>query len=150
MAERKINGKVYRVAPMTCVEAIELYADIMRLVGPAAGRLPAIIISLSSSDEGQHMMADVAALAAISDILSKVPSSEVSAVIKRLVETTMVSHDGGKNYDVTDIDVEFTGNLKDLVPVVRFVLEEQFRDFFTGSGKSGIISLLTEALRNKK
>lgn len=150
MAERKINGKVFRVQPMTAGDAISLYADIMRLIGPAAGKLPAIILSLSSGDEGRTMMADVAALAALSDILGKTASSDISDLIRRIVESTMVSVDGGKTYDQTIMDVEFTGHLGDFVPVVRFVLEEQYRDFFPASGKSGILSLLAEALQKRK
>jgi hypothetical protein len=85
MAEKKINGVEYRVQPLAAVDAIELYADILRFLGPAASRLPAIIMAISSSDEGQEMMADVAALAAISDILSRVPSAQVSDLVKRIV-----------------------------------------------------------------
>lgn len=150
MAERKIAGKTYRVSPMTCADALALYTDIMRIVGPAAPRLPAIIVSLSSDDEGQNMLADVAALTAVSDILSRVPTSEVVGLVRRIVETAEVSLNNGKNYDPIEMDLEFTGHLSDLIPVARFVLEEQFRDFFTGSRKGGILSLLSVAFQNRK
>ncbi|MGZ2501739.1 hypothetical protein EHI47_11725 [Rhizobium leguminosarum] len=149
MAEKKINGVEYRVQPLAAVDAIELYADILRFLGPAASRLPAIIMAISSSDEGQEMMADVAALAAISDILSRVPSAQVSDLVKRIVSIARIKRPSGQ-YDPADLDGDFTGNLPNLMPVIKFILEEQFRDFFIGGGKSGIISLLTEVLRNKK
>ncbi|MCA0345314.1 MAG: hypothetical protein LCH99_37190 [Proteobacteria bacterium] len=149
MAEKKIGGKVWRIEPMTAVDALKLYADIMRIVTPAAGRLPAIIFALSTGDE-EKAMADVAALSAISDILARTSSEQIADITRTIVESAEVSVDGGKSYIPVDIDVEFTGALPDLIPVAKFVLEEQFRDFFIGNGRSGIISLLTEVLQKRK
>lgn len=150
MAEKKIGGKVWRIEPMTAIDALKLYADIMRIVTPAAGKLPAIIFALSSEDDGQKMMADVAALSAVADILARTSSDQIADIARTIVESAEVSVDGGKSYIPVDIDVEFTGALPDLIPVAKFVLEEQFRDFFIGNGRSGIISLLTEALQRQR
>jgi hypothetical protein len=150
MAEKKISGKVWRVDPMTAIDALKLYADIMRVVTPAATKLPAIIFALSAEDSGQKMMADVAALSAIGDILERTSSDQIAELAKTIIGCAEVSVDYGKSYVPADIDVEFTGALSDLIPVARFVLEEQFRDFFIGNGRSGIISLLTEALQRQK
>ncbi len=149
MAERKLAGVEYRVQPIPAVEAIELYADILRFLGPAANRLPAIIMALSAADEGQEMMADVAALAAVSDILSRVPSDQVSDLVGRIVGIAQIKRQSGQ-YDPVDLSGDFTGKLSSLVPLIKFVLEEQFSDFFIGSRKSGIISLLTEVLLSRK
>jgi hypothetical protein len=148
VAERKIDGSEYRVDALTAVNAIELYADILRFLGPAANRLPAIILSIQAESEGQGMMADVAALAAVSDILSRASSQEVSGLLSRIVSIAQIKRPGG--YDACDIDGDFTGNLGKIVPVVKFVLEVQFSDFFIGKRQSGIISLLTEVLANRK
>jgi hypothetical protein len=149
MAEKKLDGVEYRVQPIPAIEAIELYADILRLLGPAANRLPSIILALSAGDDGQEMMADVAALAAVSDILSRVPSDQVSGLVSRIVGIAQIKRPSGQ-YDPVDLSGDFTGKVSALVPLVKFVLEEQFRDFFIGSRKRGILSLLTEVLRNKK
>ncbi|UXT40924.1 hypothetical protein FY137_06840 [Agrobacterium tumefaciens] len=149
MADRKIDGIEYHVDPLPAVESIELYADILRLLGPAANRLPAIILSLQADSEGQQMMADVAALAAISDILSRVTSQEVSALAARIVGIASIKRKSG-NYEPCDLDGDFTGKLGNVVPLMKFVLEEQFRDFFTGKRPSGIIGLLMEVLQTAK
>ena len=148
MAERKIDGVEYRVDPLTAVEAIELYSDLLRFLGPAANRLPAIIVSLQAESEGQQMMADVAAFAAVSDILSRVESSEVSGLVARIISLAMIKRPSG--YSKADLDGDFTGNLGKIVPVIKFVLEVQFSDFFIGRSKNGIIGLLAEVLQTRK
>lgn len=148
MAERKIDGAEYRVDPLTAIEAIELYSDILRFLGPAANRLPAIILSLQAESEGQSMMADVAAFAAIGDILSRVESSEVSGLVSRIVSTAQIKRPSG--YSQCNLDGDFTGNLSKLVPVIKFALEAQFSDFFIGRRQSGIIGLLAEVLQTRK
>lgn len=150
MAEKKIGGKVFRVQPMNAIDALALYMDIMRILGPSASRLPSIIVALGSSEEGADMMAEVATLAAISDILQRTATDTITDVLRRIIELTSVSVDGGKNFAPTIMDVEFTGDLKSLVPVIKFVMEEQYSDFFTGSRPSGILSLLTEVLQKRK
>jgi len=95
------------------------------------------------------MMADVAALAAISDILSRVTSQEVSALASRIVGIASIKRQSG-NYEPCDLDGDFTGKLGNVVPLMKFVLEEQFRDFFTGSRPNGIIGLLMEVLQTAK
>ncbi len=149
MADRKIDGIEYHVDPLPAVESIELYADILRFLGPAANRLPAIIMSLQAESEGQQFMADVAALAAISDILSRVSSQEVSGLASRIVSIASIKRPSGE-YSSCDLDGDFTGKIGDVVPLMKFVLEEQFRDFFTGKRPNGIIGLLMEVLQKGK
>ncbi|MGV1985584.1 phage tail assembly chaperone [Agrobacterium sp. 22-221-1] len=149
MADRKIDGIEYHVDPLPAVESIELYADILRLLGPAANRLPAIILSLQADSEGQQMMADVAALAAISDILSRVTSQEISALAARIVAIASIKRPSG-DYESCDLDGDFTDKKKNIIPLMKFVLEEQFRDFFTGRRPNGIIGLLMEVLQTAK
>lgn len=146
MADRKIDGIEYHVDPLTAPEAIELYSDILRFLGPAASRLPAIILSLEAESEGQAMMADVAALAAISDILARVSSQDVSALVSRIVGVASIKRPSG-DYSECDLAGDFTGKLGNVIPLIKFVLEEQFRDFFPGKRPNGIIGLLTEVLQ---
>lgn len=149
MAERKIDGRVYKVDPMTAPDAIELYADILRVAGPAAPKLPAIILSMTGQSEHGQVMADVAALSAISEIVKASGAEGVRELIQRIVETAMVQAPS-KEWRQVDMTGDFTGNLKALLPVVKFVLEEQYRDFFTGSGGIGILGMLKAAFQSAK
>lgn len=148
MAEKVIGGKEYRVAPLAARDAIALYADIMRIATRAAHRLPAIIVGLASGDETQGAMADVAALTAIGDILRETPTDGLLEVLERILAASTVKLPSG-TYHQCELD-NFTGNLKDVVPVARFVITVQYADFFIGSAGNGILSLLQEALRNRK
>lgn len=149
MAEKKINGQLYKVLPLTARDALALYADIMRIAGKAVNRLPAIIIALSSDDEGQNAMADVAALAAITDILRDTPTSDVIEVVERILAVAQVVQPSGTMRTV-DLDGDFTGKLKDMIPVLRFVISEQYADFFTASAGNGILGMLKDSLRPTK
>ncbi|MEJ8308607.1 phage tail assembly chaperone [Agrobacterium larrymoorei] len=149
MADRKIDGVEYHVDHLPAVEAIQLYADILRILGPAASRLPAIILSLQAESEGQRYMADAAALAALSDILSRATSEELTDLLSRIVRVAKIKRPSG-SYEDTDIDGDFTGRLGKLPALVKYVLEVQFSDFFPGKSQNGIIGLLTAVLRAPK
>lgn len=149
MAERKLNGKTYKVDPLPAGDALELYTDLMRFIGLAAGKLPAIVLAAHSADEGQNLMADVTALSALADVLKQTTSSEVRAFIQRVTEIAMIMPPSGQ-YRRVDLDGDFTGRLGELLPLVRFVLEVQFGDFFPGSRGGGILGLLREVLQTPK
>lgn len=142
MAEKKIGDKIYQVGELSARDALKLWADIMRIAGPAAPRLPSIIIALSRELPEQQAMADVAAIGAISDMLRSSETDEIISVIERIVSLARIMQPS-KTYRDVDLDADFSGpNLKYLIPVASFVLKENFSDFFIGSEANGILSLL--------
>lgn len=149
MAERKIGGQTYKVEPLVASEAIELYAALIAAVGSASGKLPAIILSLTTGEEEGKIMADVAALSALADIVRSNGADGIRNLVRRIVEIARVQAPSGEWRQV-DLDGDFTGELGKLLPVAKFVIEEQFRDFFTGNAGSGILGMLQEALRQRK
>jgi len=146
MAEKKIKDRVYKVDPIPASNAIELYADIVRIAGQGTSRLPAIIVGLSQKDGEGQLMSDVSALMALTDILSGSSSAEISGLVRRIVEIAMIQRPS-KAYEPVDLDGDFTGRLSDIPEVAAFVLKEQFSDFFIGSGGNGIIARMTALLR---
>lgn len=148
MAERKINNNTYRVEPLPAGEAIELFADIMLIVGPAAGRLPAIIIAMSETGEGGTVMTDVAAIAAMSDIVKASSPAAVRKLVDRIASVAKVQSSSGE-FDKVSLDEDFERPF-DAIPVLRFVIEEQFSDFFTASAGSGIFGRLLALSQRKK
>jgi len=125
MAEKKINGRTFKVVPLPAGEALELYAETLRIAGHGAGRLPALLLGADGTSEASALK-DLALLLAMSDVLNGAGSVPIRDLVKRLV----------------DLDLDFTGQLGDIIPVVKFVLQEQFSDFFTASGASGILGML--------
>lgn len=148
MAEKRIGGRVFKVEPLPASEAIELYAETIRIAGHGAGRLPGILMGAASGDEGS-MLADVSLLMAVSDVLNGSSSREVRDLVKRLVEIAMIQRPSG-SYDPVDLDGDFTGRLGEIVPIIRFVLAEQFSDFFPASEGSGILARFRALLRSGK
>lgn len=149
MAEKKINGETYRVEPLVASEALLLWGRIIEAMGPGIGHLPVIIEALGDGDDGLAV-ADMAALAAISDVVSRNTPEKIRDLIADIVNIASVLEDDKRNYRPVDMDVDFTGNTKGIVPLTKFVLEEQFHDFFTASVGSGLINLMAEAFQGVK
>lgn len=149
MAEKKFADKTYRCEPLMAKEALALYTDVMRVGSKAANRLPAIIVALNGADEGEQAMADVAALAAIGDILNATPTDLVIDLIERILGCAQVQEPSG-SYRRVDLDGDFTRNLKELVPVIRWILSVQYADFFIGSAGNGILGMLKGTLQSRK
>ena len=150
MAERRIGDRVFKVVPLPASEALELYAETLRIAGHGAGRLPALLLSASAEEEGSaSAMGHVALLMAVADVLNGNAPAVVRDLLRRLVEVAMIQRPGG-HYEQVDLDHDFTGRLGEIVPVIKFVLAEQFSDFFIGSGASGILKTLREALAKQR
>lgn len=150
MAEKKINGRVFSVGPVPAGEAIELYAELIAALGSAAHRLPAIILAASEETEGPNVMADIATIAAVADVVRNATPAGTRDLIKRIVELAELQRPSGQVHSI-EFDDDFQGEyLKDITPVVKFVLEEQFGDFFPESGLSGFLGRLRAGLPNTK
>ena len=149
MAELKIAGELYKVEPLPAGEAIELYADLMRVATQATGRVPAILMALASRENGApDAMADVAALAGLGDILRSTSSSDIKSLINRIVTCASVKRPSG--YAEVNLDEEFTGNLAAILPVAKFVLEVNYADFFTASVGGGLLNNLRSVLASAR
>lgn len=150
MAEKRFGDHELRTNPLVASEAIRLWTDIMRVATRAANRLPAIIYALSGEEGTSEDMADVAALLAVNDILRDTSSDVVLDLLRRLVGAAQVKQASG-SYLPADLDQLFSnGNLKEVIPVARWVFVEQFADFFPASADGGILSLLRATLAKRK
>lgn len=148
MAEKKINGQTYRSSPVDASTAIKLYVDLTRIATKATGRLAALITTMTSDEDDNAIMADLTALAAIGDILKSTETDELLDLMIRLADCVEVKRPSG--YAKIIFDDEFSGNLRAIVPVLRFAVEAQFADFFTGSAGSGAVQALRKILAQKK
>jgi hypothetical protein len=147
MAEKKINGRTFKVEPLRATEAIKLYALLLASAGTAVDRLPQLIVALSSEGEAEaNIMADVAAIATVSQIARNAGPDGVTETLKMICETAMVLRPSGA-YDQVDFDGDMTAHLKDIFPLAKFVLKEQYSDFFPVSGAGGIFRGLINFLR---
>lgn len=149
MAEKKINGRTFKVGPMPAGAALELYAALIEAAGPAINRLPVLLSVLTSGDESRDVVADTMAIAALSDAIKGATPGGVADLIGRVVSVAMLLRPSG-SYEQCDLDGDFTGHLGDIIPLARFVLQVQFADFFPGNGANGVLGALRVALTSAK
>jgi hypothetical protein len=137
MAEKKINGRTFKTVPMLAMDAMILQARLVKLLGPAIDKLGTILAGRGeNASEEAKAQSNFAAVAAISEVFGKSEPVETANVIRDVAQIAMISRPSG-NYEPVDFDGDFTGKLGDIMPVVGFVLVEQFGDFFTGLLASG-------------
>jgi hypothetical protein len=130
-SERKINNRTFRVEPMLATRAMVMQARLFRLAGPAIERLPEILRGVGSRSQEEREEANAHAIQAFVDIFAKTDPDELAGMIKELAELAEIKRPSG-SYDRVDFDGEFTGNGADIVPLVVWVAQEQFGDFFSG------------------
>ncbi|MDO9417036.1 phage tail assembly chaperone [Pararhizobium sp.] len=137
MADKKINGRTFKFAPMLALEALVLQARLLRVVGKGISRLPEIF---GGRTEGASVKdkakADAAAIAALSDIFTQSEPAELANLIKDIVEKTSMLRPSG-DYESVDLNADFSDSLGDIIPVVVWVLKEQFGSFFSGALANG-------------
>lgn len=152
MADQQINGRFFRVGDVLATEAIILQARIMRFIGPAVEKLPAIFAGRGDKASDQQKAAsDAAAISAITEVFSKCEPKDVAALIADICEMAMVAEDRKGNYDSVIFDQHFQAREKaDIIPVVIFVLQETLGDFFSGAVGIGNRGKAAAASRNMK
>lgn len=131
MAERKIGSKTFRVEPLLATEAIKLQVRLLKVIGPAVDKLPAILRGVGeNATEEDKIMSDSAAVAAFMAIFQTADPDEFTKLIGDLAQLATVKRPSG-TWDVVDLDSEFSGHLGEMVPVILMVLQEQFGSFFS-------------------
>lgn len=132
MAEKKINGRVFKTEPMLATQAMVLQARLLKVLGPGLSRLGEIFqgVGRDKSDEDKAR-SNAAALAAFAEIFAQSKPEEVAHLVKDVAEIALIKRPSGE-YHPVDFDGDMTGAQKDIIPLVVFVLREQFGDFFTG------------------
>lgn len=132
MAEKKINGRTFRVSPLLATKSMILKARLMKAAGPALSNLGNVLSGLGKNKTmEQKLAANNAAVAAFSEIFSQADPLELATLIKDVLEVAQIERAAG-DYGQVDFDGDFTEHERDIIPVMVFVLGEQFGDFFAG------------------
>lgn len=143
MAEKKIADRVFKAGDVLATDAIKLQIRLMKLIGPALDKLPAVFAGRAKDAAPEaRAAADNAAIMAIAGIFDKADPDAVIDLIKDIFALAMVSADGGKSYNPIDVDHEFSGSMmKHMFPALIFVLQETLGDFFSGALASGSLGM---------
>jgi len=149
VAEKKINGRDFRVTPMPAREALALYADLVRILAPVLPDVPQILHFLTNDDPEKRQQADLLLVNAQSLLLAQAGTSEIMGLLERVLQGAQLRRPSGV-YESADIDGDFTDDLGSFPKVIIFILQENFRDFLSVNGGNGILSRLLEALHKRK
>lgn len=137
MAEKKIKGQTYKVDNILATDAIRLQTRLLKVIGAGIERLPTILGGVGKNvSEEKKAESNAAAVAAFTDIFMKCDPDEMTMLVKDLVELAMVKRPSGA-YEQVDLDGEFTQDKSGLIPLVVFVLQEVFGDFFSEALANG-------------
>ena len=130
---KEIKGKSYQVTPFMAIEGLRLKAYLVKLVGPALGELAGNVDDLDSEINSNSISK------VIEKLTEALDENSFIALIKRLLQNVIVNwvdEEGGKHAVAfardfeTSLNVVFQGELFSIYPVLAFVLEVNYPDFF--------------------
>ena len=132
VAERRFGARQFRVEPMLATRAISMQARLFRLAGPAIEHLGDILRGVGKDKtEEERNMANASAVQAFVSIFEHTDPDQLSYMVKELAELSEVKRPSG-NWEKVDFDGDFTGQQGDIIPVIIWICQEQFGDFFSG------------------
>lgn len=132
MAEKKIGARTFKCEPMLAMEALVLQARLFKALGPAVPHFGAVMAGYGTDKtEEEKSRSNASALGALAHVFASAEPIALANLVKDIAEAAMIKGDSGE-YRPVDLDGDFTGNQKDLMPLILFVLREQFGDFFAG------------------
>lgn len=130
---KEIKGKSYQVTPFMAIEGLRLKAYLLKLVGPAIGELAGSVDGLDSEINSASI---TKVIEKITEVLDE---NTFISLIKRLLQNVLVNwtDENGQKHAVafaqdfeTSLNVVFQGELFSIYPVLGFVLEVNYPDFF--------------------
>lgn len=144
MAEKKINGRTFKTEPMLAMDSLVLQGRLFKAVGPAIAKLGDVLKGRGENATPEEKAAsDASAIAAFAAIFSNSEPKQLAELIRDVIEVAMIKGDSG-DYRQCDFDGDFTGQQKDIVPVVMWVLGVQYGDFFAGLPGIGNLAKLAK------
>ena len=132
MAEKKIGEHTYKTGVVRATDALKLKARLLKILGNGAKQLPVILRGRGDkATDVEKEKSDNAAVQGLQDIFEAVEPDEFVSIISDIVGLAQVHRPSG-TWDQCDLDGQFTQHKGELYPVVLFVLQDVFGDFFTG------------------
>jgi hypothetical protein len=139
---KEIDGLTFTVAPFGGAEAIKLHVYLVKLLGVPAAKALGGIGNMSGKKALKKVDFDLNAIGeGIERLLSELDETTYMALLKRLLARTQVSFGGADDEVKTlpfgaeqfekTVNKVFAGHVFSLYPLILFVLEVNYPDFFT-------------------
>src|SRR5690554_281632 len=131
MAEKKFGDRHFRSQPLLATRSWLIKERLARLFARAGleDRLPAMMAGFGKADGPEAAASNAAAIAAFTSVFDRTPEGEITNLVKDLCEIAEIRQASG-GYTPVDFDRDFTGHDGDVLPVVVWIVREQFGDFF--------------------
>lgn len=142
--ERQIMGRRYVVVQMPPTISIPIQAKLVQILSVAAVPLFGELKAASEDDAmSTGMRAMATGLTGIGEAISRhLPPDEFLAFVQRLVDPEYVSAGEGDGIGPIIFDAEFMGDdMVRLYPLIGFVLEVNYAQFFRASGFDKLVAL---------
>jgi len=139
---KTIDDINFKVMPLPAIEALKLKAYLLRTFSPALGQA---LGSLNSGGDGLNINGKEMA-GALQTLFSQLSDADYIDLVKRFLKSVIceVPAAGGGNTVVdfqsefdAKLDLVFGGKLMTLYPLMYFILEVNFPDFFAKVGGFG-------------
>ena len=114
--DRVINDSKYEVTQFTARRALRLQARLLRVAGPAVGKV--------ANARGLDESLDLGAI--VSELVDRLDEKEVESLVMDLLSCTRRD---GIELTAEAFDLAFAGNLFEVVKVIGFVLQVNYGDF---------------------
>jgi len=145
--QKEIDGMTFSVVKFTSIEALRLKPYLLRLFGPALGQLVNAVGGITQAKSFDSLVVDGSAIAlAIEKLAAELTEDEFEQLIKRLLKNVTCTKRGpdgqtltfvlGGNFE-SAMDNVFQGHLFTVYPVIFFVLESNYPDFFGKAASFG-------------
>lgn len=125
MPEKKIGTMTFRCEKMLATESLLLQARMARMIGPGLQRFMAAASAEETEDAAGNRLVD-----AFAEIFQRNKPEEVVTLLKDIASIASVRTESGAEIRV-NIDELFTDDMPSLLILIAWVVEVQFRDFFT-------------------
>jgi hypothetical protein len=155
--KKEIDGITFQVAPFMAMEGLRLKAHLVKTFGPALGELLGGLNIPKAGSIGDLNLGSTAVTSGIEKLMGNLSENAVETLTKRLLVNTIATWDeGGKSRSVafimdfdTAFDLVFSQRLFTLYPLILFILEVNYPDFFkkvvSGIGRKTRATLTSEA-----
>jgi hypothetical protein len=153
--KKTISGIEVTITPFPAMEALKIQALLLRLLGPALGRAAGALDNLKGAAKnlGEIRIDGEGLAGAIAELSDKLGEDQFMAILRRLlkgVQCLTTSPDGrALVVDFGDdkvfenaLDLVFGGQTMAIYPVIVFVLQVNYPDFFKVLGTGGLLGTI--------
>lgn len=120
--ELTIDGVTYEIYHFGATQGLKLGAELMKKAAPIIGPMMTVLDSKLFTSETADKLAQA---------LADLDTDEAVSFVKRMVASTVVKGEHGGKLEANFFEMHFAGRLGHLVPLLKAIVEHNFKGFFS-------------------